>query len=229
MRHKPVLVAIATLGSRPEHLGGCPVVRRIRDFMPATLRVGVRPMEGIVAATSNDIAWLLPRDPRDPTPGLLPRPAQISFRHQGHLVVLHGTADRAPQGTVAFQASREGRVDNLRASPRLDVQLPVQVSAGGRTAETKTINVSAGGALLDGTTFGPRDGGVEVAIQMPQGAEVRARGLVVRVLPEGTGIRFTDIDPAARDHIDSMVLSIRAALARRFAERAMREDAARGR
>ena len=204
-------------------------MRRIRDFMPATLSVGVRPMQGIVAATSSDVAWLLPRDPRDPTPGLLPRPAQISFMHQGHLVVLHGNAERAPQGTVAFHANREGRVDNLRASPRLDVQLPVRVSAAGQTRETHTLNVSAGGALLAGPFFSPREGAVEVEIDMPQGPEIRARGIVVRILPEGSGIRFTDIDPAARQHIDSMVLSIRAALARRFAEKATREDAARGR
>lgn len=198
--------------------------------MPATLSVGVRPMQGIVAATSKDIAWLLPRDPRDQTAGLLPRPAQISFLHQGHMVVLHGHADRAPEGTIAFTADREGRVDNLRASPRLDVQLPVRVSAGGRTIEGHTLNVSAGGALLAGGSFGPRDGAVEVAIQMPQGGrEVNARGIVVRALPQGTGIRFTDIEPAARDHLDTFVLSIRAALARRFAEKAMREDAARGR
>jgi PilZ domain len=198
--------------------------------MPATLSVGVRPMEGIVAATGKDIAWLLPRDPRDPTPGLLPRPAQISFLHQGHLVVLHGHADPALQGCVAFTANREGRVDNLRASPRLDVELPIRVSGSGLTRETTTINLSAGGAFLAGGFFGPRGTPVEVAIQMPQdGPTVQARGLIVRILPEGTGIRFIDIEPAARDHIDSMVLSIRAALARRFAEKASREDAARGR
>jgi hypothetical protein len=202
-------------------------VRRIRDFMPATLRVGVKPMPAIVAATSKDIAWLLPRDPMDTTPGLLPRAAQISFMHQGSMVLLHGNAERAPEGTVAFQANREGRVDNLRASPRLDVQLPVQVSAVGRTIETKTVNVSAGGALLEGTSFGPPNGAVEVAIKMPNGPEVRARGIIVRALPQGTGIRFTDIDPAAVAHIDTMVLSIRAALARRFAEKAIREEAAR--
>jgi hypothetical protein len=205
-------------------------VRRIRDFMPATLSVGVRPMEGIVAATSKDIAWLLPRDPRDPTPGLLPRPAQISFMHQGHLVVLHGNAERAPQGCVAFQAHKEGRVDNLRSSPRLDVQLPVQVSGNGMTRETTTVNVSAGGAMLAGGFFGPRGSAVEVEIQMPQdGPVVKARGLIVRILPQGTGIRFTDIDPSAVEHLDSFVLSIRAALARRFAEKSIRDDATRGR
>src|SRR4051812_8771372 len=151
------LSPLGGFGRPPPVLGGWPPVRRIRDFMPATLSVGVRPMEGIVAATSKDIAWLLPRDPRDPTPGLLPRPAQISFRHQGHLVVLHGNAERAPQGTVAFQASREGRVDNLRASPRLDVQLPVRVTGSGMTRETTTLNVSAGGALIAGGFFGARD------------------------------------------------------------------------
>jgi hypothetical protein len=205
-------------------------VRRIRDFMPATLSVGVRPMEGIVAATSKDIAWLLPRDPRDPTPGLLPRPAQISFMHQGHLVVLHGNAERAPQGCVAFQANKEGRVDNLRASPRLDVQLPVTVSGNGMTRETTTVNVSSGGAMIAGGFFGPRDSPVEVEIQMPQdGPVVKAAGLIVRILPAGTGIRFTDIEPSAQDHLDSFVLSIRAALARRFAEKSIRDDAARGR
>jgi hypothetical protein len=198
--------------------------------MPATLSVGVRPMEGIVAATSKDIAWLLPRDPRDPTPGLLPRPAQIRFMHQGHLVVLHGTADRAAQGTVAFTAAREGRVDNLRASPRLDVQLPVRVSGSGMTRETTTLNLSAGGALLSGGFFGARTSAVEVELQVPRAdAAVKARGIIVRILPEGTGIRFTDIDPTARATIDSMVLEVRAALARRFAEKATREDAARGR
>ena len=48
------------------------------------------------------------------------------------------------QGCVAFQANREGRVDNLRSSPRLDVQLPVRVNASGMSRETTTINVSAG-------------------------------------------------------------------------------------
>jgi hypothetical protein len=218
------------LGTPPDCSAECVSVRRIRDFMPVTLSVGVRPMEGIVAATSKDIAWLLPRDPRDPTPGLLPRPAQISFLHQGHLVVLHGNAERAQQGCVAFQANREGRVDNLRSSPRLDVQLPIRVSGSGMTRETMTINVSAGGAMLAGGFFGARNSAVEVEITMPNDVPaVKARGLVVRILPEGTGIRFTDIDPASRDHLDSMVLSIRAALARRFAEKASREDAARGR
>jgi hypothetical protein len=205
-------------------------VRRIHDFMPATLSVGVRPMAAIVAATSKDIAWLLPRDPRDPTPGLLPRPAQISFQYQGHLVVLHGVAERAQQGCVAFRADSEGRVDNLRSSPRLDVELPVQVSTGGGTRAAVTENVSAGGVLLKGMGFGLADFAVEVAIQMPHdGPVVTARGLIVRAQAGGTGVRFTDIDDTARSTLDSMVLSIRAALARRFAEKSVREDAARGR
>jgi hypothetical protein len=197
--------------------------------MPATLSVGVRPMQGIVAATGKDIAWLLPRDPRDATAGLLPRAAQLSFRHQGHLVVLHGNAERALQGCVAFTANREGRIDNLRESPRLDVQLPVTVITAGRTIASRTVNVSAGGALRVGAELGARDA-AEVTIEMPQGGpEVKASGTIVRTIPEGTAIRFTEIDPASRDHLDSMVLSIRAALARRFAEKASREDAARGR
>ena len=202
-------------------------MRRIRDFMPATLSVGVRPMPAIVAATSKDVAWLLPRDPRDPTPGLLPRSAQISFTHQGHLVVLHGRAERAAQGTVAFHANREGRVDNLRASPRLDVQLPVQVSGAGAAAQaTTTVNLSAGGALLAGGGFGAADSTVEVEIALPQDTIVKAHGQIVRVHDEGTGIRFSDLDPADHAHIDSMVLAVRAQLARRFAELADREEAA---
>jgi hypothetical protein len=195
--------------------------------MPATLSVGVRPMAAIVAATSNDVAWLLPRDPRDATPGLLPRPAQLSFTHQGHLVVLHGNAERAPQGTVAFHANREGRVDNLRASPRLDVELPVQVSSAGATRPTKTVNLSAGGALLAGAGFGAADAAVEVTITLPQSVTATARGLIVRVHPAATGLRFTEIEPSAAAHIDSMVLAIRAQLARRFAEKGERDEAAR--
>jgi hypothetical protein len=202
-------------------------VRRIRDFMPATLSVGVKPMPAIVAATSKDIAWLLPRDPKDTTPGLLPRAASLAFMHQGQMVVLHGNAERAPESTVAFQANREGRVDNLRSSPRLDVQLPAVVSASGRTIETTTVNVSAGGALIAGGFFGPRDAAVEVTIKLPNGQDVNARGLIVRILPQGTGLRFTDIDPSARAHLDTMVLSVRAALARRFAEKAAHDEAAR--
>jgi PilZ domain len=202
-------------------------VRRIRDFMHATLSVGVRPMPAVVAATSQDVAWLLPRDPRDATPGLLPRSAQISFTHQGHLVVLHGRAERTAHGTVAFHANREGRIDNLRSSPRLDVQLPVQVGAAGATHTTTTVNLSAGGALLAGGSFGAADGAVELEIALPQDTVVKAGGRIVRVHEKGTGVRFSDLDPAAREHIDSMVLSVRAQLARRFAELADREDAAR--
>jgi hypothetical protein len=170
--------------------------------MPATLSVGVRPMPAIVAATSKDVAWLLPRDPRDATPALLPRSAQISF-------------------------NREGRVDNLRASPRLDVQLPVQVNGAGAGLATTTVNLSAGGALLAGTGFGAADSTVEVEIALPQDTVVKARGKIVRVHDEATGIRFSDLAPADQAHIDSMVLSVRAQLARRFAELADREDAAR--
>jgi hypothetical protein len=195
--------------------------------MPATLSVGVRPMAAIVAATSNDVAWLLPRDPHDGTPDLLPRAAQISFNHQGHLVVLHGQAERAPQGTVAFHANREGRVDNLRASPRLDVELPVQISSGGTTRPAKTLNLSAGGALLSGSGFGAADAAIEVSITLPRDTVVQARGLIVRVHYAGTGLRFTEIDPSAVEHIDSMVLAIRAQLARRFADKAARDEAAR--
>ena len=191
--------------------------------MPATLSVGVRPMGAVVAATSGDVAWLLPRDPRDPTPGLLPRPAQISFGHQGHLVVLHGRAERAPQGTVAFTADREGRVDNLRASPRLDVALPVALGGG---ATTTTANLSAGGALLDGTGYGAVDAPLELTITLPQATVVTARGVIIHLHPATTGVRFTEIDPAAAAHIDSMVLAIRAQLARRFAEKALRDEAA---
>jgi hypothetical protein len=141
--------------------------------------------------------------------------------------VLHGNAERAPQGTVAFHANREGRVDNLRASPRLDVELPVQVSSGGATRPTKTVNLSAGGALLAGAGFGAADAAVEVTITLPQNTVVTARGLVVRVHHAATGLRFTEIDPSAAAHIDSMVLAIRAQLARRFAEKAERDEAAR--
>ena len=99
--------------------------------------------------------------------------------------------------------------------------------ASGRTIETTTVNVSAGGALVEGGFFGPRDAAVEVSIKLPNGAEVNARGLIVRILPQGTALRFTDLDPSARSHLDSMVLSVRAALARRFAEKAARDEAAR--
>jgi hypothetical protein len=195
-------------------------MRRMRDFMPATLSVGQRQMETIVAATSKDVAWLLPRDAHDPTPRLLPRPAQIAFSHQGQLVVLRGTAERAAQGTVAFAADREGRVDNLRSTPRLDVALKARVTLpGGEPQDAMTANLSAGGVLLDGQELGRRGDELHVAIELPQEAVVASPARIVRVDERGTGAVFLDLDREQRDLLESMVLSVRAALARRFASR----------
>ena len=195
-------------------------MRRIRDFMPATLMVGQRQLETIVAATSKDVAWLLPRDERDPTPRLLPRPAQIAFQHNGQLVVLRGTAERAAQGTVAFAADREGRVDNLRSTPRLDVVLTARVTVpgAGGAEETTTGNLSAGGALLVGR-FGGMGDELEIEIELPQDTRVSSRARIVRIDERGTGVSFLDLPRDQRETLESMVLSVRAALARRFAAR----------
>jgi hypothetical protein len=195
-------------------------MRRMRDFMPATLSVGQRQMEAIVAATSKDTAWLLPRDPADPAVRLLPRSAQIAFTHQGQLVVLKGQAERAAQGTVAFAADRAGRVDNLRSTPRLDVALKAWVTPpGGERQQTTTGNLSAGGALLAGQGFGRPGAELAVEIELPQDARVESPSRIVRVDDRGTGVLFLDLEHEKREQLESMVLSVRAALARRFAAR----------
>ncbi len=87
---------------------------------------------------------------------------------------------------------------------RAAVQLPVKVTAGGKTNTFTSINVSRGGVAVQGvsqpfqTAAGPRN--LEVEFALPNQVVVRAQGHIVWADVQGrAGIHFSKIAPESRD------------------------------
>jgi hypothetical protein len=78
-----------------------------------------------------------------------------------------------------------------RLSIRYPLNLPVSLTLAHRELHARSENVSLGGILLSSTFPIPEGSTVEVALgiaQLPQaGAQLRARGKVLRVQPRATG------------------------------------------
>jgi hypothetical protein len=200
-------------------------VRRLRDFQPVSINLAHAPVDGIVAATSGDIAYLEVDPQRLPEAVVLPSRAEVAFLHEARPVMLTGYADRGGgEGLLAFQARGRGQLPNKRANARLAIELTALVvvpgSGSSETREVPTIDVGAGGALLADTTLGAAGEPLELSIELPGTRDVVvAAGHVARVSALGTGVAFDDIDPADQVLLHKLVISVRVELARRFAGR----------
>ena len=199
-------------------------MRRLRDFQSVSINLAHAPVDGVVAATSGDIAYLEVDPQHLPEAVILPSRAEVAFLHKGRPIMLTGFADRGgADGLLAFQARGRGQLPNKRATARLSIELTALVAVPGKSGsrEIATVDVGAGGALLDARDIGAAGDPVDLTIELPGTRDVvAASGHVVRVSAVGTGIAFDDIDPADQDLLHRLVLSVRVELARRFAGRA---------
>jgi hypothetical protein len=103
------------------------------------------------------------------------------------------------------------------------VSLPVAVTPltddgreAGPTEELRTVDISAGGVLLDRQGMA---GAVRVEIDLPGGyGAMAATGRVVRNVADGSGVSFEGLDAETLDLVDRFVLAVRHQLAHRFAQ-----------
>jgi hypothetical protein len=152
----------------------------------------------------------------------LPAEAEMSFEHDRQIVMLSGTLLGGDDISARFRIDDGIAPRELRRFARLAVNLPIAVTPltddgreAGRTEEMRTVDISAGGVLLDRQAM---SGMVRVALELPGGfGELTASGRVVRNVPAGSGVSFEGLDEVTVERLDGFVLGVRHQLAQRFA------------
>jgi hypothetical protein len=153
----------------------------------------------------------------------LPAEAELTFQHDRQLVMLSGILRAGDEVSARFQIDDGIAPRELRRFVRLAVGLPVivtQVSADGMDTGSpevmKTVDISAGGVLVDRTDL---RGFVRVELELPGGhGTIVATGRVVRNVRDGSGVRFDQIEREQQELLDSFVVGVRHQLAQRFAQ-----------
>ena len=153
----------------------------------------------------------------------LPAEAEMSFEHDRQIVMLSGMLMGGDDVSARFRIDDGIAPRELRKFSRLSVGLPIAVTqltdAGGEAGpaeEMRTVDISAGGVLLDRQGM---SGAVRVELELPGGfGTVTAVGRVVRNIASGSGVSFEGLDPDTRNLLDNFVLAVRHQLAQRFAQ-----------
>jgi PilZ domain-containing protein len=153
----------------------------------------------------------------------LPAEAEVSFEHERQIVMLSGTLLGGDDVSARFRIDDGIAPRELRRFVRLAVSLPVGVtplnadgSAAGEAEMMHTVDISAGGVLLDRLGL---KGAVRVELELPGGhGNVTATGRVVRNVADGSGVNFDSIDAGTQQMLDGFVLGVRHQLAQRFAQ-----------
>ena len=176
----------------------------------------------VVHARGIEITLAVPRGvPAAARP--LPAEAEMSFEHDRQIVMLSGTLLGGDDVSARFRIDDGIAPRELRRFVRLAVGLPIEVTqltedgaAAGPAEVMQTVDISAGGVLLDRKDL---SGAVRVALTLPGGhGIVRASGRVVRNVADGSGVSFDEIDRESQQMLDKFVLGVRHQLAQRFAQ-----------
>jgi hypothetical protein len=153
----------------------------------------------------------------------LPAEAEMSFEHERQIVMLSGTLLGGDDVSARFRIDDAVAPRELRRFVRLNCTLPILVtpltedgSEAGPQETMQTVDISAGGVLLDRRNM---SGAVRVALDLPGGyGEITASGRVVRNVADGSGVSFEGLAAETLDRIDRFVLAVRHQLAQRFAQ-----------
>ena len=176
----------------------------------------------VVHARGVEITLAVPRGvPAAARP--LPAEAEMSFEHDRQIVMLSGTLLGGDDVSARFRIDDGIAPRELRRFVRLAVGLPIEVTpltedgaAAGPAEVMQTVDISAGGVLLDRKDL---SGAVRVALNLPGGhGTVHANGRVVRNVADGSGVSFDEIDRESQQMLDRFVLGVRHQLAQRFAQ-----------
>lgn len=191
-------------------------MRRLQDYQHVTLQVGRGRADGHVVATHGDEAVVRLDRPLGPWATPRPCPARLSFMARDHPVVLDGIVVDDGAQQVRLLGGEGICTPDRRDRPRLAIALAVSLTPpDGGTLETTTVDVSAGGLLVAAPQI---TGPVAFALTLPGGHVVTADAEAL-ARPNGSAIVFTRIGDDAVRRLSDLVLSVRAALAQRFAER----------
>jgi hypothetical protein len=205
-----------------------PDVRRLRDFQIVGLDTSGTGEVCRVVAVDGTEAVLEPEFPEAVSALALPARASLSFETGRHPVLLSGAAGAGPlAGTLRFWVTDDVGVPPLRLRPRLKADFAVRVTAlqadGRRTGFPEpftTRDVSAGGISIAGHRAAP---GTALAVELDVPGVPRpltCTGRVVRELPFGSAVAFTDLEPGLAATLDRIIFTVRRRVARETFARA---------
>jgi CheY-like chemotaxis protein len=110
---------------------------------------------------------------------------------------------RVVRATQAFVQHEKRRFQ------RVPVVAKVSIAAGSETLDGTTLDLSLGGLLAALPSPPPEAADVAVFLHLPRGGPLRARGKVVRVLPEGrVGIQFREMARADSERLQEFLLPL---------------------
>jgi hypothetical protein len=190
-------------------------VRRLQERQPVSLAVPTRDPEPldvdcVVLLTEADMALLQTRAPAGVQVPITDGVSVIGFVHEGRPVMLRGTAQQLTPTLFTFRVSDGIGVRQLRGRTRLQVRVPVVVSAAG-AAEMHgwTIDLSRSGAALElpsppmAETFG-------LTLRLPSGDQLVVTAQVVRSTERGLAVTFPEITDEAARRLESFILTEKA-------------------
>jgi DNA-binding response OmpR family regulator len=107
--------------------------------------------------------------------------------------------------TSLLRTVRGALLENRRRHTRVPLHTPVTCSAGSRTMQGDTWNLSAGGIQVEVGNLQPGDS-VKLSFRLPRsGIEIEAVGVVVWAKEYRQGIQFTKLSPQTQQAIQEFI------------------------
>jgi PilZ domain len=191
-------------------------MRRLAAQQPVVLDLEEEAIECVVETVTGGNATLAPVMAADA--------AYIPRLGRAAALVFGGGAERARIEGAVRRAAEEGRLDFVagagadlparRQTARVGIELPVRVAVPGERGEPLSLmtrDISLGGLGVQLSGFAPREGAtLEVSIELPGAAPVRATASVLRVAHGVAGLVFDDIGATERGRLAAFLIASRA-------------------
>lgn len=195
-------------------------MRRLRDFQSVTITINGMTTTATVSAVDRGVAQLDLPDTDVVSKLTLPAPVELNFIHRGHYVLLTGTLASDGARWFTFLPEARGLMASRRAAPRLQVGLAVRViRSSGIVVNTRTVDVSASGALLADAKLGRPLDLVQLHLELPGNRPPLVAGArIIRVGWAETALRFANLSAEDQTTLKALVADVRFTLAQRFTE-----------
>jgi len=199
-------------------------VKRLAQDQVVGLAVGDSSIDCRVTSLSSGEAVLEPLHVEQAA--LLPAAsanATLVFSHRGGLVMLRGAMYRGAGGSSDLrfaEGSRRGPApaqtgEQRRRAARVDVSLPAAVAVLGPDGQPegperpfRTRDMSINGLALDtGAESFPSGSLLRFTLMLPDGTPITGSARVVRSAHRMCGLKYEDVDPAARAKVASFLVS----------------------
>ena len=140
--------------------------------------------------------------------GVAATPAALEWRTADGLVRREGALHHDGDSLV-LAVAKEAVVMQRRQFTRVGVAVEVEVAGGGGTVVTRTVDLSAGGMLLERAGDLSVDDRVELTITLPAQAPITATAVVRRATPFGhRALELVAVDGDGHARLDAFLASL---------------------